>query len=163
MFPHQLEKLERDGALPTQLYVSLDGPNEEVFLKIDQPVKSLKEPWKQLMRTMELIKGFRKNHNTRTCIRVTCVKGYNMVLPEQWAGIIKNANPTFLEVKGYSWVGSSRERLLLENSPRHNEVKAFAEEIGKHCGYKYIDEQERSRVVLLMQEDIPGRIMTWDD
>jgi wyosine [tRNA(Phe)-imidazoG37] synthetase (radical SAM superfamily) len=35
----------------------------------------------------------------------------------------------------------------------HDEVIEFAEKIGKACGYKIVDEQKESRVVLLAKED----------
>jgi len=163
MFPHAIERLEKMDALPTQLYVSVDAPNKELFYHIDNPIKSLQEPYNKLMNTLDILNRLDKEGKTRTTIRITLIKGINMVHPEQWGALMRRANPKFLEVKGYSWVGTSRERLLLENSPRHHEVKEFAEEIGKHCGYHFIDDQERSRVVLMMKEDTPDRIMTWDD
>jgi len=67
----------------------------------------------------------------------------------------------FVEVKAYMFVGSSRQRLEMKNMPYHHEVKEFAEEIAKHCGMKIIDEQEPSRVVLLMKEDRNDRIMSF--
>ena len=46
-------------------------------------------------------------------------------------------------------VGSSRERLTLDNMPSFDEVKEFARKIGEHCGKEIVDESEISRVVLL--------------
>ena len=46
-------------------------------------------------------------------------------------------------------VGSSRERLTLENMPLFDEVKDFARKIGDACGRKIVNESEISRVVLL--------------
>ena len=46
-------------------------------------------------------------------------------------------------------VGSSRERLTLENMPTFDEVKEFASQIGDSCGRKIVNESEISRVVLL--------------
>lgn len=149
--PDVLEKLEP----PTQLYISLDSPNEEIFLKLNKPMK--KDAWNDLMKTLDILKTLREK--TRTTIRITLVKGYNDVHPEQFAALLEKANPVFVEVKSYMFVGASRQRLLKENMPRHPEVRGFAENICKHCSYKMIDEQEASRVVLLMQEDFDGRVM----
>jgi len=82
-----------------------------------------------------------------------------MVDPQEYAKLIERANPMFLEVKGYMFVGSSRQRLSLKNSPFHEEVKAFAEEIGKYSDYKIIDESACSRVVLMMKEDVAERFL----
>ena len=46
-------------------------------------------------------------------------------------------------------VGSSRERLTLDNMPTFDEVKQFAAEIGKYCRKEIVNESEVSRVVLL--------------
>jgi len=136
-------------AMPTQLYVSLDAPNEELFNKIDQP--SFKGAWKKLNETLDLLPELGKK--TRTAIRITLIAKYNMVHPELYAARIEKSQPMFVEVKGYMFVGSSRQRLSMDNMPRHPEVKAFAEEICKCCSYKIVDEQPRSRVLLLMKED----------
>ncbi len=154
MFPEKIKDLKE---LPTQLYVSVDAPNEELFNKIDKPL--LKDGWQRLMKTLDLLKTFKEK--TRTTLRFTLLKEYNMCNAKEWAELIERAAATFVEVKAYMWVGSSRERLEIDNMPRHSEVKEFAEEICKHCGYKIIDEQEDSRVVLLMKEDFDSRIMKW--
>ena len=41
--------------------------------------------------------------------------------------------------------------------PLHSEIKEFALKLGKELGYKIIDEQKPSRVVLLMKKDIKNR------
>ncbi len=82
-----------------------------------------------------------------------------MVHPEEYAALLERADATYVEIKAYMHVGSSRERLLIEQMPYHEEVKAFAAEICKHCSYRFIDEQVSSRVVLLMKEDRKDRVM----
>ena len=47
------------------------------------------------------------------------------------------------------YVGASRQRLQIENMPFHEDVKAFAQQLEKHCDYKIVDEQKISRVVLM--------------
>ena len=78
---------------------------------------------------------------------------------EQFAAMIKRGNPMFLECKSYMWVGTSREKLEKDNMASHSEIKEFAAAVGKKCGYKIIDEQEESRVVLMMQQDSPERFL----
>lgn len=149
--PEVLEKLE----MPTQLYISLSAPNEELFKEINRP--SLKDGWKKLMKSMKILKKLKDK--TRTTIRLTMIKNLNMIHPEEYAKIIEMANPTFLEVKAYMFIGASKERLSLENMPYHEEIVAFANELSKHCPYKIIDEQKASRVVLMMKEDRKDRLM----
>jgi len=155
LMPERLLELESKDALPTQLYVSLDAPNKELFFQIDRC--SLKDGWDRLMKTFDILKTLK--NNTRTSVRITLIRNMNMVEPENYAALIIRSDALFVEVKAYMHVGSSRERLSIKHMPLHPEVKAFALEIAKHCGYKIIDEQESSRVVLLMKKDIPDRIM----
>ena len=118
----RLGNLEND---PYQLYLSLDAMN--------------------LNESLETLASF----DSRTCIRNTCVRGRNMENPEEYAKLIQKADPDFVEVKAYMFVGSSRERLTLENMPSFSEVKEFAKKIGDECGKELVNESEVSRVVLL--------------
>ncbi len=131
---------------PTQLYVSLDAPNEEIYKKTCRP--SVKYGWKKLMESLSLLKNIE-----RSTIRVTLVKGLNMIYPEQYAELIKKSSPKFVELKAYMNVGYSKQRLDIKAMPRHPEIMEFAEEISKKSGYKIVDEKKESRVVLLMKED----------
>ena len=72
-----------------------------------------------------------------------------MEQPEEYAKLIKKADPDFVEIKAYMCVGSSRERLTLDNMPSFDEVKEFAKKIGEECGKELVNESEISRVVLL--------------
>ncbi len=160
MYPDMLERLEREDALPTQVYVSFTAPNEKLFNEIDKPV--FKDAWDRLMRSLEFLK--RVKDRTRTVIRVTSIKGINMIQPEEYGRILKEkANPTFIEVKAYMHVGYSKYRLKMSNMPSHEEVREFAQKIADSMGYQIIDDKPVSRVVLLMKEDFPGRIMKFDD
>ena len=149
MFPEKLKKIS-----PTQMYISVFAPNEELYKRISRT--RLKDAWKRLMKSLEVMK---EKRNARTTLRITLIKNMNMIEPENYAKIIKKANPMFVEVKAYMWIGFSQQRLGIENMPLHNEVKDFALEISKHSGYKIIDEKKESRVILLMKKDFKGRIM----
>lgn len=156
LLPERIERLLEEP--PTQLYISVDAPNEELFNIIDRPI--IKHAWNGLYKTLSILPKLKEK--TRTVLRFTLIKGMNMVNPEQWAGIINLSQPMFVEVKAYMWVGMSRERLEQSNMPMHEEVKEFASEIAKHADYKLIDEHEPSRVVLLMKEDFEGRVMKFE-
>lgn len=137
LFPEMVEKIR-----PTQLYVSLDAPNETVHRKVNVPLTQ--DSWETLGETLDLL----KNHKSRTALRITVVKGYNDVNPEQYAEIIERAGVDFLEIKGYMFIGGSRQRLSLAQMPYHAYVKEFAEKINSHLGYELVGEQPISRVVL---------------
>ncbi len=158
MYPEMLEKLEKENALPTQLYISLTAPDNLTYMKIDKPV--FKDAWQRLIRSFEFLSKVK--NKTRTVVRITAIKKLNMFNPEGYAKVLTIANPTFIEVKAYMYVGYSRQRLSMSNMPTHKDVKEFALEITKHINYKLIDEKENSRVVLLMKEDSPERIMKFE-
>ena len=73
-----------------------------------------------------------------------------MQSPEQYAKLIQKADPDFIEVKAYMYVGYSYLILSIENMPIHPKVKAFTKQILKHLKeYQLVDEKKESRVVLL--------------
>ena len=157
MLPDRLESMEAKGQLPTQLYLSLNATDKEMFDLIEHPLYP--DAWERLHRSMAVVKRLREKKRTRTVVRITCIKGYNMEDAAAWARMLVACNPQYLEVKGYTFVGSSRNRMLLQNSPRHEDVREFSDRIVSCSDYKFIDDKEVSRVVLLAQEDWPDRIM----
>lgn len=151
MLPDVLLKLEP----PTQLYISLDAPDKELQEKLCKPLH--KDSWERLLRSLDIAREIKDR--TRTCLRITCIKDVNMISPSGYAELIKRAEPHFVEVKAYMFVGASRMKLSLENMPLHKDVAAFAQEIADAAGYIVVDEHGPSRVVLLMKKDFPERIM----
>ena len=137
------EKLGSLDNEPTQLYVSLDAPNEKVYKELCNP--QINDAWSKLNKTLELMNSF----DSRTAIRITSVKGKNMISTDEYAELINKANPKYVEVKAYMFVGSSRKRLSLDNMPSHQEVSDFAQEIADKTGRELTKESEVSRVVLL--------------
>ena len=140
MYWEKLGSLENE---PTQLYVSLDAPNEKIYNELCNP--QIDDGWDRLNKTLELMPSFKNN----TAIRITSVKGKNMIDAEDYAKLIKKADPTYVEVKAYMFVGSSRKRLSLDNMPRFHEVRDFAQEIADMTGRELTKYSEASRVVLL--------------
>ncbi|MBI4739467.1 4-demethylwyosine synthase TYW1 [Candidatus Woesearchaeota archaeon] len=149
--PDVLAKLE----MPTQLYISIDAPNSKLQKEITRALHP--DSWERLLRSLDIVRELKGK--TRTVVRITCIKGMNMIDPAGYARLIERAKPDFVEVKGYMFIGASRERLAIKNMPLHSEVVQFSQDISKECGYKLIDEQPASRVTLLMKEDAPWRKM----
>jgi tRNA wybutosine-synthesizing protein 1 len=139
--------------LPTQLYVSLDAPDEATQKKLNVPF--VKDAWKRLNETLELLNSL----ETRKALRITLVKGWNDFDPRGYAKLIDKSNADFVEVKSYMFVGASRQRLSFENMPSHSETKAFAESVLKELpGYKLVGEKPDSKVVLLSSGAKPQKI-----
>ena len=128
---------------PSQLYMSLDAPDFETYLKVCQPKSSVL--WEKIDESLSLM----KQKKSRTVIRTTLVKGKNMFNPEAYARLIEKASPDFIEIKAYMHLGFSRLRLDRSAMPTHEEVLEFSKELAKHLGYEIADESEISRVVLL--------------
>jgi tRNA wybutosine-synthesizing protein 1 len=80
---------------------------------------------------------------------MTLVKNHNMNNIDEYANLVKKANPTFIEAKAYMHIGFSNLRLKFDDMPQLAEVKAFAEELAEKTGYNIINESADSRVVLL--------------
>ena len=138
--PEMIEKLI--GHQPTNMYITLPAPNKEIYKKTCMPI--INDGWQRIMKSLSLLKEFDKS-----VIRLTLAKNLNMLNPEEYAGLIENAGPSFLEIKAFMPVGGAVERLPYESMPRHIEIKDFAQEIEKNSSYKIKDEKDDSRVVLL--------------
>lgn len=133
-------------AMPTQLYISLEAPTQKMHKEINRPLT--KNSWQKLNQSLALLPSL----NTRKAIRITAIKGKNMLNEEEFAKLIQKAEPDFVEVKAYMFVGYSRKRLAMENMPLYSEVKAFAERINNSLGYHLAAENRDSRVVLLSRK-----------
>ena len=149
--PGMLNKL-LENEEPTQMYVTLPAPNEEVFRNMCKPI--MKNGWEKIMESLKLLQRFK-----RSAVRLTLVKGLNMLDVEGYAKILKGLDFKFLELKAGMPIGYARHRMEFEQMPEHSEVKDFSEKLAKLLDWKIIDEKKESRVVLLMKEDFKGRVM----
>jgi tRNA wybutosine-synthesizing protein 1 len=132
---------------PSQLYVSLNAPDEETYKKVCNPMSNY---WEKIKESLELL-----HYKDRTSIRITLIDGLNMKSPERYAKLAEIAEPDFIEIKAYMHLGSSRSRLSREAMPSHSRVKLFAENFAPCIGYEIADEVEISRVVVLSKD---GRV-----
>lgn len=137
------EVIEELGEEPTQLYISVCAPNEDVFKQVCRP--NVAEAWKKLNKSLELLTSF----TCPTVIRLTLVRHLNLNDVEGYAKIITTTKPTYVEPKGYVYVGMSRRRLKFENMPNHKEIREFGKKLSYLTGYKIIDESIPSKVLLL--------------
>ncbi len=142
--PLKLETLKEE---PTQLYVSVCAPNEEVYKRACRP--QISNAWTKMNETLDLLPSFR----CPTVIRMTLVRGLNIQNVDEYARLIEKADPTYIEAKAYMHVGFSNLRLDFERMPSHKEVLAFAQCLSKKTGYRVLDECTDSRVVLLSKHE----------
>ncbi len=163
--PDAIAKLDKENALPTQLTVSMNAPNEKLFTAWHRSTN--KDAWEKFNRTLDLMKKLKGK--VRRALRMTLVKKgetknknkeFNDISNmedenvEEYAKLIKKAQPDFIHVKGFMSVGYARDRMGYDKMPWHKEVKEFAEKLVNtkmlsEDGYKVLDEEERSCVVVL--------------
>ncbi len=153
--PEMIEKMDREDTLPTQLYLSLTAPNEELYNKIHVPILNRESAWKDFNRSLELLSTVR----TRTVIRLTLIKGWNTEekYVQEFAELIRKANPHFIEVKSYMSLGYSLYKIGREGMLRHEEVlqysKKLLRELNKETDrYEIVDESLDSRIVLIQNK-----------
>lgn len=144
-YPEQIIELDE---LPRQLYVTIAAPNEEIYKKTCRP--KVDDGWKKIMSTLESLSSL----GTRTVIRHTLVKNMNLGWVDEYAKLDNIGNSDLIEVKGYVFVGSSRERLLITSMPFFEEIKNFALQLGDLTEKQVIKEKDDSKVVLLGQPEM---------
>jgi tRNA wybutosine-synthesizing protein 1 len=140
--PDALGKLD---TLPSQLFVSLVAPTQDLYKKLCAPLVS--DGWEKIQQTLSLLPSL----DTRTVIRHTLVHDWNMDQKyiEAYAKLDAQASPLFIEPKGYVFVGSSRNRLHFSNMPTHDQIKTFGQGLAEQLGYEIVMEKPDSLVVLL--------------
>ncbi len=144
--PDMIKRMMDEDALPTQLYISMSAPNEEVMRRVDKPLYP--DAWKRYMRTLELLSEV----DTRTVIRMTMIKDVNALdeyVPE-YVELLEIANPHFIEVKSYMHLGYSTKRLRKSNMMSIEEIRRYARKILRRLdGFRYMDDYPPSRIAVL--------------
>jgi tRNA wybutosine-synthesizing protein 1 len=140
------EALEKLTVLPTQLYVTVAAPNEKLFNEILNPI--YKDGWERLNRTLEMLPSL----DTRTVIRHTLVKNFNLGYVEEYYRLDRKADPDFIENKGYVHVGGSKNRLSITDMPSHEEIRDFSFRLNGYLNYDFGGERVDSRIVLLSKD-----------
>lgn len=147
--PEMIQKLRDENALPTQLYLSTNAPNPEIFNSVNRP--KYNDAWERWNTSLELLSKL----DTRTVLRFTLIRDYNCgdkLIPE-YAELVKRANVHFIEVKSYMHVGRSTNRLEYSNVLDMSEVRNFANELAKQSKiYTTMDESLMSRIVVLQNQ-----------
>ena len=148
--PDMLQRLENEGSLPTQIYLSTNASNKKMFYLVNRP--RYKDAWERWWRSLR----FLARVNTRTVIRMTVIRNYNDALEflEEFAKIMLEGNPHFIELKSYMHVGMSTQRLIAENMLEMNEIRDMAVGLcAKSPCFSVMDESEISRIVVLQNRN----------
>ena len=148
LYPEKLEELEKKRQLPTQLYISVNASNKEIYNKIHRSSK--KDAWERLNKSLEIMNKLKGK--TRTVFRMNLILDINMEEKdaEEYAKMIEKANPMFVEVKAFMCVGFANQRIPYNKMPYHEDIVEFSKKILKFLPeYKILDEKKESRVLLL--------------
>ncbi len=147
--PHMLERLRDEDALPTQLYLSTNAPNKEVFQWVNRP--RYQDAWERWNSSLEIISKL----DTRTVLRLTLIRGYNCndELIHEYSEMIRRSNIHFIEAKSYMHIGRSTNRLDRSDMLDMQEVRHFANELARQSEiYSVMDESDISRIVVLQNQ-----------
>lgn len=136
---------------PTQLYLSINAPDEIMYRRACRPAADL---WPGVLQSLDGL----KDHRCRSVIRMTLARGLNMERAEDYARLISRAEPDFVEVKAYMHLGRSRDRLTREAMPSHAEILEFAADLGRALGYEQEADVPLSRVALLTSGRVKRQI-----
>ena len=147
--PDMLQRLHDEDALPTQLYLSTNAPNYEIFQLVNRP--KYEDAWERWNTSLEMLSKL----DTRTVLRITLIRNYNCsdeLIPEH-AEMIRRSNVHFVEAKSYMHVGRSTNRLEHSDMLEMSEVRYFSIELAKQSKiFSMMDESEISRILVLQNQ-----------
>ena len=135
---------------PTQLYISVDASNKELFSKINRSL--YKDGWERLLKSLKIFSKL----GCRRVIRYTMIKGLNDLdsLMDEYKNLFELGKPDLIEVKAYMHLGMSRYRHTKEQSPTFIEVQKFAKKLERLLGnYKLEGEAPNSKICVLRRVD----------
>jgi tRNA wybutosine-synthesizing protein 1 len=118
-----------------------------MFYKINRPRH--RDAWDRWWESLR----FLAQVNTRTVLRMTMIRGYNDGFVSEFAEMMSQGDPHFIELKSYMHIGMSTRRLEQEHMLEMHEVRDFAEKLAnKMPAFEIMDESEISRIVVLQNK-----------
>jgi tRNA wybutosine-synthesizing protein 1 len=120
-----------------------------MFYRINRPRHN--DAWERWLKSLH----FLADVNTRTVLRMTLIRDYNEnpQFVNEFAEIMLQGNPHFVELKSYMHIGMSTQRLKKDSMLEMNEVQKFSNELYKKMsGFSIMDESEISRIVVLQNQ-----------
>jgi tRNA wybutosine-synthesizing protein 1 len=151
--PDKLGQMVEHRTEPTNLYLSLYGPDIRTYENATNPI--VPDVWQSVLTSLRIMRRFK---HARRIVRLTLVKGLNMHDPEGYSKLAMEGTPDIIELKGYSWLGESKQRLPINAMPYQSEVNQFAKEMARATGYELLAEDTVSRVVLLARDAQTGNL-----
>lgn len=154
---------QKENSLPTQLTISTNAPNKDLFNKWHNSSK--KDAWERFNETLKIIRSLK--NKCRRCVRLTLVgpgkegiaalNGLTNMTDElvpQYVEIINKAQPDFVHVKGYTSIGHARARMGYDKMPWFKDVNEYARKILKELKkidskWNILADDERSCVVVI--------------
>ena len=144
--PNVIENLD---ALPSQLYITLPAPNEQIYKKVCRPM--IKNGWGKIMDSMNLLESL----SCRTVVRLTAVKGLNINnhYIDDYIKTIERINPNFFEIKGFTLQAKAlliKDRLKSDNPledffPNYDYLEQIALKFEEKSNFSLIYKNEPSR------------------
>jgi len=160
-FPDKIEAIRP----VTQLYVSVDAATKESLKKVDRPLFS--DFWERFLDCLTAL----SKKGQRTVYRLTLIKEWNVEELQNYAELVERGKPSFIEIKGVTYCGTSKaSTLTMKNVPFHEEVLKFSEELCNATpfikeNYELACEHEHSCCVLIADKrfKVNGVWNTWID
>ncbi len=144
--PESIRKLD---PLPSQLYITLPAPNEQIYKKVCRPMT--KNGWNKIMESLDLINSL----SCRTVVRLTAIKDLNVNerLINNYIKFIENANPDFFEIKGFTLQAKAllikerlkSDKLIQDYFPEYDYLENLTLKFEKLSGYPLIYKNKASR------------------
>ena len=144
--PEMLQRLIDEEALPTQLYLSTNASNKKMFTLVNRPRYT--DAWDRWQKSLELLSEI----NTRTVLRMTLIRNFNHSKNyiEEFADLLRRANPHFIEIKSYMHIGMSTQRLENSDMLEMDEIRSYSHLLCQSLDtFSLMDESEISRIVVL--------------
>jgi tRNA wybutosine-synthesizing protein 1 len=144
--PEMLEQIR-----PTQLYISVNSPDEKRFYAICRPRAHRYENLLDSLRVLS-------DHPSRTALRITLANEINAFGSAGYAKLIKLAEPDYVEVKSYMHLGNSRKRLQRTAMMSYEGIVAFSQDVAELTGYTVAAGSPESRVIVLSESGSTEKI-----
>ena len=144
--PEMLQRLIDEEALPTQLYLSTNASNKKMFTLVNRP--RYRDAWDRWQKSLELLSQM----DTRTVLRMTMIRNFNHSknYMEEFADMMRRANPHFIEIKSYMHIGMSTQRLENSDMLEMDEIRSYSHLLCQYLDtFSLMDESEISRIVVL--------------
>ena len=149
--PQMIETLADEGALPTQLYLSLAAydqfSHERILLPQEQGT------WKKYEESLGIMAGLKGK--ARTVLRMTLMRNLNMsdAAVDGFSKLIEKSQPDYVEAKSYMHVGASYMILEKDEMPTQAQIGEFSQKLAEKTGYIVTDEHGPSAVTLLCRDE----------